>query len=190
MAIHGAESSDWPRAAGLPPGARLLESAQSAEHFRAASKKCVPLFEGRDPDLDFIAVLSVFQLNWLARSESLTHLVELVTISAQPADEIAIGDGEALVEAVALPARIEDRANHAVFAACEHEANQLTRRGAVAKEAGGAATEIGDRYGYDVGAADEAATGREHRSGRGCGSDRDRDNQQNRAEFRESHAVE
>jgi hypothetical protein len=150
----------------------------------------VPLFEGRDPDLDLIAVLSVFQLNGLARSESLTHLVELVTISTQAADEIAIGDSEAFVKAVTLPARIEDRANHAVFAACEYEANQLTGRSAVAKEARRAAAEIGSRYGYDLGTADEAATRREHRSGRGCGSDRDRDNQQNRAEFREFHALE
>jgi hypothetical protein len=149
----------------------------------------VPLFEGRDPDQNLIAVLSVFQLNWLARGQSLTYLIELVTISAQPADEIAVGRSEAFMKAVALPARVENRSNHAVFAACEHEANQITRRSAVAKEPGRAATEIGDRYGYDLGATDEAAPGREHRSGSGGRSDRECDNKQNRAEFRQFHAA-
>jgi hypothetical protein len=150
----------------------------------------VPLFEGRDPDLDLIAVLSVFQLNWLARCQSLMHLVELVTISAQPANEIAIGDSETLVEAVTLPARVENRAHHAVFAAREHEANQITGRSAVAEEAGRTAAEIGGRYGYEVGAMHAAATRREHRSGGGSRSNRERDNKQNCAEFREFHALE
>jgi len=149
----------------------------------------VPLFEGRDPDQNLIAVLSVFQLNRLAGSQSLVHLVELVTIPAQPADEIAVGDSETFVEAVTLPARVEDRAHNAVFSAGEHEANQITGRSAVAKEPGRTATEIGGRYGYDIGATDAAATGREHRFGRSGRSNRERDNKQNCAEFREFHAV-
>ena len=150
----------------------------------------MPLFEGRDFNQNLIAVLSVLQLNWLARSQSLVHLVELVTISAQPANEIAVGDSETFVEAVTLPARVENRAHHTVFAACEHEANQITGRSAVAEESGRTATEIGGRYGYDIGAAHAAATGREHQSGGGGRSNRERDNKQNSAEFREFHALE
>ena len=150
----------------------------------------MPLFEGRDFNQNLIAVLSVFQLNWLARSQPLMHLIELVTISAQSANEIAVGDSETFMKAVTLPARVENRAHHAVIAACEHEANQITGMSAVAEESGRAATEIGGRYGYDIGATHAAATGGEHRSGGGGRSDRERYNKQNCAESREFHSLE
>ena len=63
------------------------------------------------------------------------HVIELVTISAQPANQEAVRNRIALMKAITLAARIEERVDRAIFAARENEANQKTRVVAVAKEA-------------------------------------------------------
>jgi hypothetical protein len=94
----------------------------------------VSSFESRDPDLDFAAALSVFELNWLARRQSNARLIELVTVSAQPANQEAAGNGITFMKSVALSARIEDRVDRAVVSARKDEANEMAGAIAVAKK--------------------------------------------------------
>ena len=73
-----------------------------------------PLFERRDSNLDLVAVLAILEMYRLARGQSCLHLVELVSIAAQPANQETVGDGVAFVEAIALPARVKDRMHRAI----------------------------------------------------------------------------
>ena len=79
----------------------------------------MPLFERRDFEFDLVAALAVLDMNWLAGSHPPLHLVEPVSISAQPANQEAVGDGVAFVEVVALPASVKGRMHGAIVGARE-----------------------------------------------------------------------
>jgi hypothetical protein len=146
-----------------------------------------PLFERRHSDLDPVAMLTVLQRKRLARGHPRLHLVEPVSITAQPANQIAVGDGIALMKAVALPTGIEDRTHRTVVRPREHEANLMTGTVAITEKSRGAGTQIVQGCGYDVSAINRTAAWCEHRPSRDGGADREPYDNQNRCELRPLH---